>query len=176
MEQMEMWKVLEIFTPLQKDLNVFVKLINKDFKVKIDINFECDIWTNTIYFGLSNFVKTQMENANMIANDLAVSGFDFQDYCNPQTYSFFHELGHIAMAQYYKDKMFQHKKYSMQVNSLNKAYEEDYISWNKRNQKYNKIDMENDANSWAMLFILENPEVVKEYERVVFKHIAIASR
>ena len=71
------------------------------------------------------------------------------------------------MAKFYNDKTFEHRKYSLQVDYIVNAWEMGEISSAERNMFYNKISMENDANSWAMLFIKENLQMVKVYESIM---------
>ena len=158
------YQVIEKATPIQKFLNNFVKVIDKDLRVKINLMFECDIHTGIIYFGVSNFVEDLEESVEQVANDLFASGFDYRQLCLPQAFSFFHEIGHIIMSQFYKDKTFQHRKYSIQREMIENTYYDNELNESERNQIYNVIPMENDANSWAMLFIKENRKLVSYYE------------
>jgi len=152
---------------IQKFADRFAKLIDKDLKVKCGLFNQSDIYTNTVYLGLARYTKQQESDVEFTTACHIASDFDYVNWCKPQTFAFFHEIGHIIMAKFYNDKTFEHRKYSLQVDYIVNAWEMGEISSAERNMFYNKISMENDANSWAMLFIEQNLEMVKVYETVM---------
>ena len=134
---------------IQKFADRFAKLIDKDLKVKCGLFNQSDIYTKTIYLGLARYTKQQENDVLFCMLDMVESGFNYLEYCEPQTFAFFHEIGHIIMAKFYKDKIFEHKRYSLQVYGIEEMWEMGEIDTSQKNQLYNKIPMENDANSWA---------------------------
>ncbi|RLI46141.1 hypothetical protein DRO61_09640, partial [Candidatus Bathyarchaeota archaeon] len=69
----------------------------------------------------------------------------------------------IIIGQFYKDFDFEHLKYTTEIEMIIASD----LTDREKNIVYNVIPLENEANTWAILFIEENQDIIQEYEKIV---------
>ena len=123
--------------------------------VKEGNQFQCDIDEGIIY--VSNIYDNDFQD-NYLPYLLSDLGFKYFNYCSEKTWAFLHELGHMYNG-WYTDR----EDYGLKVLSNIETASSLIESINK----YNMIEDEYYANSWAYDFLLKNKGVVKRLEKEI---------
>jgi len=150
---------------IQKFLNKLTEAIDPNLHIKVSFNFESYVFTKVVMFGLNNFTADREERVEQVKLSLIESGFDYTKYCMPQTFSFFHEIGHIITGQQYDNFEFTLAmiKYQQEVDMVN----ESDLTPLEKDSAYNLLSLELEANEWALNFVAKNQKIIKEYEKEI---------
>lgn len=165
----------DLFTDSHTLLNFttnFFRHIDKSIKIDLNKEFEYNILYNTIFIGLEKFLAPgHIENVTH-KKLLKEMGYDYESYCDYQTFCLIHEMGHKIMSNLYGENFWKMiDNYNKQVNKNRQSYEYSFMTYEELQRKYMKLDLEKDANDWAMLFILENPDIVKQFDKLFIKKV-----
>lgn len=126
---------------------------------RIGTDFEYDFEDSTIHFAvvLSSLVEDWFYQ-------FITSNFDFPYTCDPFITSFFHELGHDQTYMDFTED--EYEKYRKDVDDI--AQMDDTKD---KNMTYFSLPFEFAATEWAVQYIKENKEEIREFWRVCSKLI-----
>jgi len=150
----------------------FLKNFDKEIIVIYSDKFNYNVYNHAIHLGLDLFT----ENNPLISNPeyieehiflLKLNGYDFEPYCSYETFNLLHEMGHAQMRRLYKNFNFIElvKKYLQTQELYNIAYDNEEIDDFELQELHMSEPLEKDANAWAYQFILENKEIVKQFDK-----------
>ena len=162
----------DIFTDshtLLRFVGNFFKHIDSSIKVDLELGFEYDVLTHTLLIGLEKFLApNHLENITH-KNLLHEMNYNYDNYCTYETFCIIHEMGHSVMGDLYgRDNFWKMLfQYNKQVEENRYLYECKIITYEELQRKYMKLQLERDANDFAMLFLLENTDIVKQDRKSV---------
>jgi hypothetical protein len=148
----------------KKAIKRVVKRINPDISVKFHAgDNESDVMTKEVFINLeSGWLDEDMQEVQREVYRL----HPISTTVSPEAYVILHEVGHIESVKHYTkaSTRFALKRYSY---AMCKLVANDDIPYYLRARRYNNLQLERKANSWACGFIKNNPDIVQELEKAL---------
>lgn len=158
---------MELISPADFVEN-FLKNFDKEIIVLYSDKFAYNIYNHSIKIGLDIFNE---EHAEWRADHiflLKLNGYDFTPYCSYETFNLLHEMGHSQMRRLYKNKNFMEmvEQHLIEEEKIDYLYDNEKLDDFEIQELHMKDKLENDANAWAYLFVQENKEIVKQFDKI----------
>ena len=137
----------------------FVKSIDKSYRVKQGDAFYCECYDGVIYYNTDEFADTEYTR---LFNEFIVELADGETLpeISDFTWALLHEIGHCETCWDVDDKMeYATTKFF--------AKNENKVDTTKAKREYMRLPKERCATEWAVEFVLENEEMVKEFDKSV---------
>jgi hypothetical protein len=148
----------------QKAIKRVVKRINPDISVKFHAgDNESDVMTKEVFINLeSGWLDEDMQEVQREVYRL----HPISKMISPEAYVILHEIGHIESVKHYTETSTRYalRRYR---NDMLELIDNDDIPYYLRARRYNKLQLERKANSWACGFIKNNPDIVQELEKAL---------
>ena len=164
---------MEIISPADYVEN-FLKNFDKEIIVIYNDKFEYNIYNHSIKLGLDVYAELNREYIEDHIFLLKLNGFDYTPYCSYETFLILHEFGHSQMRRLYKNKNFIDEVVkSLHIQEqYNIAYDNEEIDDFELQELHMTDRLEKDANMWAYLFLVENKDVIKQFDKRLIKLIS----
>jgi len=148
----------------QKSIKRVVKRINPDISVLFHAgDNESDVMTKEVFLNLeSGWLDEDMQEVQREVQRL----HPISTTISPEAYLILHEIGHIESVKHYTEASTRYalRRYR---NDMLELMNNDDMPYYLRARRYNKLQLERKANSWACGFIKNNPDIVQELEEAL---------